>query len=175
MAGRLEQHEGADDVRVDEGVRAVDRPVDVRLGRQIQHSVGAGLFEDARHRRAIGDVAADERDARVLQRAFKIEQAAGIGQLVDDDEAISGVRERVVNEVGADKTSATGDKKSGHVKAKCRMQNATSFCIRHFMGHPASPVLSRVHTAQSSSRFSIRRARCRRVRSPFRRSGCTSA
>ena len=36
-ARRLQQHERAHDVRVDEGPRAVDRPIDVRLRRQIQH------------------------------------------------------------------------------------------------------------------------------------------
>ena len=39
----------------------------------------------------------------------EVQQAAGVGQLVDDDDAIGGVRERVVNEIGADEPGAAGD------------------------------------------------------------------
>ena len=83
----------------------------MRLGRQVQDRARPVLGEDARHRRAIGDVGLDEGDARIVQRALETEQAAGVGQLVDDDEAIGGVGERVVNEIGADEAGAAGDEK----------------------------------------------------------------
>ena len=109
-SGRFEQREGADDVRVDEGLGAVDRPIDVRFGRQIEDGVAA---VHPRTRRAmavaIGDVGLDESDARILNGPVEVQQAAGVGQLVDDDEAIGGVSERVVNEIGADEAGSARD------------------------------------------------------------------
>jgi len=110
----LEQHERADDVRVDERPRAVDRPIDVRLGREIQAGVRRVVLEDARHRRLIGDVGLDERHARRADGPLEVEQAAGVGQFVDDDEAVGGVRERVMNQVGADEPGSPRDEKCGH-------------------------------------------------------------
>jgi hypothetical protein len=81
----------------------------VRLGREIQDGVGAVLGEHARHRLAIGDVAAHEGHPRVLQRRVEVQQAAGVGQLVDDNETIGGVRERVVNEIRADESGSAGN------------------------------------------------------------------
>src|SRR5206468_11788367 len=43
-----------------------------------------------------------------------VQQTSGVGQLVDDDEAIGGVVERVVNEVGADEAGAAGDQERCH-------------------------------------------------------------
>ena len=42
---------------------------------------------------AIGDIRADEGDSRIGAAPFEIEQAPGVGQLVDDDEPIGGVLE----------------------------------------------------------------------------------
>ncbi len=68
----------------------------------------------------IGDVGLHERHARVVQRAVEIQQAAGIRQLVEDDEAVGGVCERVVNEIGADEPGSAGDEKSAHETATPR-------------------------------------------------------
>ena len=62
-----------------------------------------------RHRRGVADVALHEHDARIVERAVQVQQVAGVGQLVEDDEAIGGVRERVVHEIGADEAGAAGD------------------------------------------------------------------
>jgi hypothetical protein len=86
--GGLEQRESADDVRVDERAGGVDRSVHVRFGGEVQHGIGPRIGEEPRHRICVGDVGPHERDARVLQCSFEIQQAAGVRQLVDDDDTI---------------------------------------------------------------------------------------
>ena len=54
------------------------------------------LQEHSGHRGAVGDVGMNERDAGIAQRRLKTEKAAGITQLVDNDEAGVGVLERVL-------------------------------------------------------------------------------
>jgi hypothetical protein len=80
----------------------------------------------ANARLAIGDVGLHERDARILQRRLEIQQAARVGQLVDDDDAIGSVVERVLNEVGADETRAAGDEQSAHQKLKTEKRKLKS-------------------------------------------------
>jgi hypothetical protein len=67
------------------------------------------LFEHASHLGCIPDVAVDEHDPSVLERLGEVEQASGVGQLVDDDDAVSSVRERVSNQVRPDKPGAAGN------------------------------------------------------------------
>ena len=66
---RLEQHERADDVGVDERPRAVDRPIDVRLGGQVQdrrRPVRPRTRAPSRSRSAMS--ACDERHPRIVER-----------------------------------------------------------------------------------------------------------
>ena len=71
-ARRLEQHERADDVGVDERPRAVDRPIDVRLGRQVQDRASGRCSAKTRAIAvAIGDVGPHERHARIVERAAR--------------------------------------------------------------------------------------------------------
>ena len=111
---RLQKDERADDVRFDEGARVVDGAVDVRLGRQIQDRVGPLLGEYASHHGPIGNIRPHEADAGIFERLFEVQQAARVGELVDDDETVGGVNERVLDEVRPDETCATGDEESGH-------------------------------------------------------------
>src|SRR5207342_2429788 len=71
-------------------------------------------------RDGIGDVGLDELHARVVQRAVEIQQAAGIRQLVENDHVVGGMRERVVNEIGADEPGPACDEKSAHETATPR-------------------------------------------------------
>jgi hypothetical protein len=83
---RLEQDEGADDVRVDEGHRAVDRTVDVRFGREVDHCGGPMVREGRAHGDAVGDVRLDERYARIVDHPGQVEQASRVRKLVDNDD-----------------------------------------------------------------------------------------
>ena len=58
-------------------------------------------------------------DARIVERPLEVQQAAGVGQLVDDDEAVGGVREGVVDEIGADEPGAAGDEERSTSMRRC--------------------------------------------------------
>ena len=109
LPGCFEQREGTDDVGLDEGLRAIDRSIDVRLGRQVDDGVGPRIGEDPDHGAGVRDVGAHEGHARILQRLFQIEQAAGVCQLVDDDKATRCFGERVRDEIGADEAGSACD------------------------------------------------------------------
>ena len=51
---------------------------------------------------------------------LEVQQAARVGQLVDDDDAVGGVVERVLDEVGADEAGAAGDEERSHEQSKAR-------------------------------------------------------
>jgi hypothetical protein len=78
------------------------------------------LRERARDRSRIRDVLLHERHARILQRTFEAREAAGIGQLVEDEQLIGGMVESLLDEVGADETGSTSDQQCPHVKKKPR-------------------------------------------------------
>jgi hypothetical protein len=73
--------------------------------------------EEISDRRRVGDVGLHERDAAVRQRPLDVEQAAGVGELVDDDEPIVGVIERVMDEVRTDEAGAAGDEQRAYTAA----------------------------------------------------------
>ena len=71
---------------------SIDRSTCVSAAR-FSTARGPVLGEHTLHRRAIGDVRLDEGHARIVQRALETQQAAGVRELVDDDETIGGVGE----------------------------------------------------------------------------------
>src|SRR4051794_17339177 len=72
------------------------------------------LREQPRDERRIRDVPFDERYPAIAERAVQVQEAARVRQLVEYDEPIRGVLERVANEVGADEAGSPGDKKRSH-------------------------------------------------------------
>ena len=84
---------------LDEGVRAVDRAVDVALGGQVHHGIGRVLGEHRVHGGAVADVGADEGVARAVGDRLERAQIGGVGQLVDIDD----VRVRLAHEMAADR------------------------------------------------------------------------
>jgi hypothetical protein len=73
--------------------------------------------KQADHPVAIGDIAANEGDPRIAQRTLQIQQASGVGQLVENDQPLGGVGEGVANEIRADESRAAGDEKSSYTAA----------------------------------------------------------
>jgi len=106
---RFKQRERADNVRVDERLGAIDRSIDMRFGGEVHDRIGMPIGEDASHGAGVRDVGAHERHARVFQRLLQVEEAARVRQLVDNDEAMGGFGERVVDEIGADEAGSTCD------------------------------------------------------------------
>ena len=89
---------------------SIDRSTCVSAAR-LSTPVGRCLVEDPRHRGAVRDIGLYERDTRILERIFQVEKTARIGQLVDDDDSIGGVRKGVAREVRSDEPRAAGDEK----------------------------------------------------------------
>ena len=102
LARPLQEHVRAEDVRAQDGVRLQDRPVDVRLRREVHHRISA--LGGPRDGSAIGDVAVDELVLNVLE----VRAVAAVRQLVEDDDAVPGSRESA-REMRADEAGAAGD------------------------------------------------------------------
>ena len=95
----LEQAVGAQHVGADEGVRAVDRAIDMALGGEMHHRIGGMLGEHRIHGVAVADVGADEGVARAVGDGLERAQVGGVGELVDVDD----VRVRLAHEIAADR------------------------------------------------------------------------
>ena len=91
----------------------MDRPVDVRLGREVHDDLRRARRAAPRPR--VGDVAVHERVPRVIHHVVQVLQPSGVGQLVERRDAPVGVRgERVAHEVAADEPGAAGDEDFDH-------------------------------------------------------------
>ena len=108
-AGRLQETEGADDVRGDELPRTVNRAVDVALRREMDDRPHAVFGEESLHERLIADVATDERVPGVAVEGGEIAHVPGVGELVEVDDRLVVGREPVEDEVAADESGAAGD------------------------------------------------------------------
>ena len=84
-AGGVEQHARADDVGVDEILRGIDAPVDVRFGREIDDGVELLLVQEGVHLVGIGDVGLEKFVALavLLDDAVEIGEIPGVGEGVD--------------------------------------------------------------------------------------------
>ena len=104
----VEQHLGAEDVGEDELGRAEDRPVDVRLGREVDDRLCAGRRRGDGVR--VGDVALVE----LVLDAVEIRPVAGVRQLVEHDDLVARAREPP-REMRADEAGAAGDENAHRV------------------------------------------------------------
>ena len=112
-ARRFEQREGANHVGSDELAGRRDRPVDVRLRREVDDDVRAP--DQRRRDDGVADVAAHERVARVVHHVAQRLDAARVGQLVERRDAPVAMRgERMAHEVAADEPGAAGHQNLGH-------------------------------------------------------------
>src|SRR6185312_7910155 len=106
--GGVEQREGPGDVGPDELAGTVDRPVDVRLRRQVHHGVGAMLLEDPGDLRGVADVDLFEVVAGVVPGLGQRGEVAGIRQLVDVDDLGLGLADELADHGRPDEAGAPG-------------------------------------------------------------------
>ena len=85
---------------------------------KLRTAVGPVLGEDAAHVGAVGDVPLDEGQAGVVEHVGQVLQAAGVGELVEDDDAGAGLGEGEPHEVAADEAGAAGDEQGFHAGRK---------------------------------------------------------
>ena len=108
LAGGLQEREGPHEIGRDEGRRAVDRAVDVGLGREVEQGRG---FVDAQHLvhgGPIGDVGLDELEERAPAHVLEAQEVAGVGELVHDHDA-DAPSDGEAHEVAADGARPAGD------------------------------------------------------------------
>ena len=108
LAASVEQHARADDVRLQENLRILDRAVDMRLRREIDDDVRLLLLKDTVDGLAVCDVRADELEVLLLHRRLERLEVARIRQLIDTNDAVSRMLlEHVIDKVRANESSAT--------------------------------------------------------------------
>ena len=105
----VEHDERADDVRLDERARPIDRAVDVGLGGEVRDDVGVEARERLRDLGLLADIGADEAVARVARHALERGERAGVGQLVQRQHLVLAVADEVAHERRADEAGAAGD------------------------------------------------------------------
>ena len=100
----------ADDIGLDKCARAHDRSVNVRLGREMHNRVDLLVAQQGLNRLLVDDIAFDESILFVPRDGLETAEIAGIGQRIENDEAIFRILVHpVMHEVSADKTGAAGD------------------------------------------------------------------
>ena len=108
LAHGLQQREHAEDVGAQEAVRLHQRTIDMRLGGEVHDGVHAA--QRLAHQRGVADIALHERVARVALDVGEIRGIAGVGELVEIDDAIVGVlAQHVTDEVAADEPRTPRD------------------------------------------------------------------
>ena len=109
FARGLEQHVGTDEVGVDERPGVVERVVVVRLGGEVHDDVR--VIDQGEHQVPIADVSVLE--SNPIDARGEVHLVTGVGQRIEDgDLVLRTVCQRVVNEVGADESGASGDEHS---------------------------------------------------------------
>ena len=111
----VHQRRRAENVGAQKDLRLDNRAVDMRLGRKIDHHIGAFRREQAVDRRAVADVRPVKPEMGVRQRARQRGQIARIGQAVRAHNAVRRmVRQQIIDEIRADKSRAAGNHNRSH-------------------------------------------------------------
>ena len=100
----IEQRERADEIGPHKIGWSVNRPVDVGLGCQMQHCVGALLGERFGQRGRVTDVAVDERVS--VTAGYFVHRTLGrrVRQLVEVDDLVIGRVDEMTDHCGTDET-----------------------------------------------------------------------
>ncbi|KAG9613234.1 hypothetical protein KCV01_g1332, partial [Aureobasidium melanogenum] len=104
----LEQAQRTRDVRLHEGGRSVDGPIDVRLGGEVHDGMGAVGRQKIPYEAPVADVAMDEQVTVIALEGGQCPQVAGIRQFVQVDDAMTG-GDRPVDKVSADESGSAGN------------------------------------------------------------------
>ena len=106
-ARRLEEHEGAVDVGLDELTRSLEGAVDVGLRGEVHDHVDSR--GELGHQRRVDDVALDETEAGVVAHRVEVARVARIGELVEDGHPVACVlAQGHAHELAADEPRPAG-------------------------------------------------------------------
>ena len=111
----LQQVHGAQHVALDEDLGVLDAAVNVALGGKVDDIIGVILGDQVGDQGLVADVALHEDVAGVALDVLQVLQVAGVGQLVQIDEAdVLVLLQHVMHKVGADETGTAGNKIGFH-------------------------------------------------------------
>src|SRR5262249_40441277 len=105
----LEQNIGANNIGVDEIGGPVDRSVDMTFRRQVHDRVGVKTRKNVGDGRVIADVGEAEMIMRVTLNRSERGKIAGIGQLVDDENLVVGVSDKMSDQCRPNEARSTSD------------------------------------------------------------------
>lgn len=98
-------------VGLEEDLWVLDRAVYMRLSCKVDNDVGLFFLEELVHALTVADVQLDKSEVRIVHHRFQCGQIAGIGQLVQTNNAVVWVCfQHMKNEIGADKAGAASYK-----------------------------------------------------------------
>ena len=100
----------------------------MRFSGEIDDRARLVLGEQRADPREIADVAMHEDVARIAREAREVLKVARIGELVEVDDRLVGLRQPVENEVATDETGAAGDE-NGHDAFLCMKTPLSRFCV----------------------------------------------
>lgn len=116
MAAGLEHIEESDEVALQVGARVLDGVADARLGGEVHHDIEAVLGEQALDERGVTQVAAHEGEAAVCVGLGQHAQAGVLDtgvvvavEVVETDDNVIGLLEKLFDEERADKAGCSGD------------------------------------------------------------------
>ena len=116
VAACLKDVEEADEVALEVGARVLDGVADTGLGREVHHDVEAVLREQALDERGVTQVAAHEGEAAVCVGLGQHAQAGVLDtgvvvavEVVETDDNVIGLLEKLFDEERADKAGCSGD------------------------------------------------------------------
>ncbi len=98
----------------DEFAGAVDGAVDVRFGGEVHDGARLMFGQEAADKIVVADVALDEGVAHITVQAGEVLAVAGVGELVEVDDGLLGLGQRVQDKVAADEP-APPVTRGGHV------------------------------------------------------------
>ena len=107
--GFFQQGKGADDVGLHEGGRAVNGAVHMAFGGKMHDAGRLEDFKGRAHGGGVRNIRLDEVVAGMVLYIGQRGEVAGIGQLVDVDDAPVGGGEQKMHDCGADEARAAGD------------------------------------------------------------------
>src|SRR5262249_41102216 len=128
FARGFEQRECARNVRLDERRRVVNRAIYMTFSGEIHHACRCALMKDRTDRVSVGDVGFYEMHPRVFEHILKICQIPGVCELINNDEAIVGIGERLPDKVGADESCAA---RNNHRFHQVTSKRGTDFSLFH--------------------------------------------
>ena len=114
VANCLKQRQRADHIGLHERGRAIDGPVHMAFGGEVDHCLGLILSQQFRDQGAVADVAMHEHMARVGVDGCQRVAIACVGQQVEVDDADIATRHCFQDEITANEACATCDQPCFH-------------------------------------------------------------